>query len=91
MSALERIPGWAGGLALSVLILVLGAWGGFVMSSLRDDARRISEVREVSASVNTRLDEVQEQLRDIKTEVHRMSLEVERLSEWRNGMQGVRQ
>ena len=44
---MNRIPNWAGALAISCLILVIGAWGGRLSVNVSENERGIAICREL--------------------------------------------
>ena len=79
MKAMDRIPNWAATLAISCLILLTGAWGGRLSVNVGKNTQRIALSREESAGVDARLFAVEEQLRELKQEVRRMTISIERI------------
>ncbi|RKY21512.1 MAG: hypothetical protein DRP90_02125 [Planctomycetota bacterium] len=75
---MKRIPDWAGGLALSCLVLLAGAWGGRMMIGLDRNARDLVRVRETTADMNARLRAVEERITELGAEVRRLVLRLER-------------
>jgi len=75
---MNRIPAWAGAIALSCMILLLGAWGGRMAFGLSENERGLAIVREMNADINARLRSVEERIRELSTEVRRLVIELER-------------
>lgn len=75
---MNKIPAWAGAIALSCMILLLGAWGGSIALGLNETERRIIDVREMNADINARLCSVEERIRELSSEVRRLVIELER-------------
>jgi hypothetical protein len=66
---MSRVPNWAGAIALSCLILILGAWGASIASSARENNRGLAVLREESMEVRTRLTALEKQISEMREEL----------------------
>ena len=72
----KGIPGWAGAIAISCLILLVGAWGGKTTLQIADNSKNIAAAREMNAGIAARLVAVEERLNELKLEVRRLIAEM---------------
>ena len=69
-----HIPHWAAAIAVSCLILLVGAWGGSTAASVNKNRTAIVESREQAAEVKARLCSLETRVEELQKEIRALVL-----------------